>query len=216
MYEINKNRIEMYGKIKGEPTYDHTIFDERFYKLLVEVERKSGCKDIAIVIVSELFLSLLDLNRFVFVSGQIRAYNKKVGFSKKTEVVVFSKEIRNVEKGEDINDNNKNLVFLEGYLCKAPLRRKTPTGRDVCECIVAVNRANGKADYIPVITWGRNAIASSMLKQGDKIGIRGRFQSREYTKVKEDKSIKKKMTYEVSVNSINLLNKFQGRKTELA
>ncbi len=134
----------------------------------------------------------------VRVIGQIRTYNEIIEGKNRLNIVVFAREFALLEEDEVY----ENKVYLEGYLCKPPIRRVSPLGREICDLMLAVNRMYNKSDYIPCIAWGRNAVYAGGLCVGTKIRISGRIQSREYRKRMEDGNLITRVAYEVSIIKI--------------
>lgn len=202
---INNNRTYILGKVVKKPTFSHEICGEGFYLFYIEVLRKSGSTDTLPVIVSERLISInrLDVDRTVVIDGQIRSYNQHIdGTHSHLILSIFAREIDILEDVEIPLDTN-NSIEIVGHLCKAPTYRTTPQGREVCDIMMAVNRAYGKSDYIPCIVWGRNARFAGRLEAGEHIQIQGRFQSREYAKKISDNEVETRTAYEVSVSKID-------------
>jgi primosomal replication protein N len=166
--------------------------------MTVGVYRRSGYCDRIPVIISERLIWDIELAEgdTVQVTGQIRTYNEIVDGKNKLNIVVFAREF--MPSGEGASDINK--VYLEGYLCKPPVRRVSPLGREICDIMLAVNRMYNKSDYIPCIAWGRNAVYAGGLSVGTKIRVSGRMQSREYKKRLENGELVTKTAYEVSIS----------------
>lgn len=206
MINSENNYCEVTGIIDSEPILNHEIYDEKFYTLNLKTERLSGSYDSIILTVSEKLLcnkTELALGKALRVFGQFRSYNNFSGIGNKLILTLFAKEIEFIEKDEY---KPSNFILLEGYLCKPPVYRATPFGREITDILLAVNRIHNKSDYIPLITWGRNAKYASGLQVGDKIKITGRIQSREYQKKITDEEIITKTAYEISVSKIEKLN----------
>lgn len=202
---INNNRAYILGKVTKKPAFSHEICGEGFYLFYIEVLRKSGSTDTLPVIVSERLISInrLDVDRTVVIDGQIRSYNQHIdGTHSHLILSIFAREIDILEDVEIPLDTN-NSIEIVGHLCKAPTYRTTPQGREVCDIMMAVNRAYGKSDYIPCIVWGRNARFAGRLEAGEHIQIQGRFQSREYAKKISDNEVETRTAYEVSVSKID-------------
>lgn len=202
---IENNKVIIMGEIVSDFRYSHEIYGEGFYIVDVEVERLSDSKDIIPVMISE---RLLDVNQsyigaYINIYGQFRSYNKHEENKNKLFLSVFVREIEFVDK-IDVNSNT-NQVILEGYICKEPVYRKTPLGREISDVLLAVNRPYGKSDYIPCICWGRNARYANNFNIGDRCVISGRIQSREYTKKLSEEQSEKRIAYEVSVSKIEML-----------
>lgn len=188
------NQVKLVGSIVSNFTLSHTLYSETFYYVTLSVKRDSGTVDMLPLLVSD---RLIDINKEygqVYVTGEFRSYNQHDPDKNRLKLYVFVNSIESVDDEKDIND-----VFLEGYLCKQPVYRRTPLGREIADVMLAVNRAYGKSDYIPCILWGRNAYCVKELQAGECIRVAGRVQSREYTKNGETMT-----AYELSVNLLEL------------
>ena len=140
------------------------------------------------------------------VSVHYRSYNKHEGVKNKLILSIFVREMQFVEDDDIPEEQSKsNQIYLDGYVCKPPIYRKTPLGREIADILIAVNRPYGKSDYIPCIAWGRNARYASTIEVGGHLQIQGRVQSREYTKKINDQETEKRTAYEVSVSKIDLI-----------
>ena len=171
----------------------------------VEVERLSDSTDVIPVMVSE---RLLDVNQdyrgqLISISGQFRSYNRHEEKKNKLVLSVFAREIEFIE---EVDENSKsNQIFLDGFICKEPIYRKTPLGREIADLLLAVNRPYGKSDYIPCICWGRNARFANTFQVGDRCVVWGRIQSREYMKKISEDELEKRVAYEVSVSKLECM-----------
>ena len=157
----------------------------------------SGQSDILPVVISERLADIDDLKtgKRIQVEGQLRSYNILTDPQKsKLQLQTFAREIKEPETEYDVN-----RITLDGYICKPPIYRVTPFSREIADILLAVNRAYGKSDYIPLICWGRAARYCQQLKVGDNIAIEGRLQSREYQKKIDEENVVTKVAYEVSV-----------------
>ncbi|MCL2378837.1 MAG: single-stranded DNA-binding protein [Defluviitaleaceae bacterium] len=204
--ENSYNFVEVGGHILTDLVFSHEIYGEGFYRFDVEVERLSGAADALPVTVSERIIdrAALKPGQQVLIRGQIRSYNNYVEADRKNKLVltVFA---RDIELQSQIADPCPNEVFLNGYLCKPPIYRTTPFGREIADLLVAVNRSYNKSDYIPCIAWGRNARYAGRLVVGDNIRLWGRMQSRQYQKKKDDGEVLEKTAYEVSTAKIEVV-----------
>lgn len=205
---INNNNITLTGVVEREPEYSHEVLGEGFYVFMFKCSRTSGNKDILPVIISERLTDITEIKvgQVVTVLGQIRSFNRHVDDVKSKLILsVFARELEILAQDatELPFEENINTVILDGFVCKPPIYRKTPLGREIADILVAVNRPYGKSDYIPCIAWGRNARFAGGLETGEHIQIQGRFQSREYTKKISDNEIETRVAYEVSVSKIN-------------
>ncbi len=197
-YEKN-NLARCSGKVSEEPKFSHLILGEGFYDMKLEVPRLSAESDTIPVTVSERLLNNVKVGDSVTIDGEFRSYNKLVDGKSKLVLTLFAKELTG-----DIDQENSNTISLTGFLCKQPIYRTTPFGREICDCLIAVNRAYNKSDYIPCIAWGRNARFVNSLQVGEKVTLLGRIQSRNYTKKHEDGTDEIKTAYEISISSISL------------
>lgn len=195
----NNNIAHIRGKVASEPTFSHEILGEGFYDLKMDVPRLSEQYDTIPVTISERLLGTTSIGDELSIDGQFRSYNKLEEGKSKLILTLFAKELV-----DDTPDTNSNTINLTGYICKAPIYRTTPFGREICDCLIAVNRAYNKSDYIPCIAWGRNARFVKDLEIGSKVNIIGRIQSREYQKKYSENEIETKTAYEVSISSISL------------
>ena len=198
---LQNNSVYLCGTVVGEPTFSHEIYGEKFYDVVLSVKRLSGMEDVLPVSISE---HLVD-GRFhsggvVAVSGQFRSYNKTVGDKSKLMLTVFVRDV--TEPNDSINPNTLELT---GYICKPPVYRKTPLGREIADLLLAVNRPYGKSDYIPCICWGRNARFAGNFEVGSRCAIWGRIQSREYMKKLSEDQLERRVAYEVSVSKLEMV-----------
>lgn len=203
---FENNTVEVAGEVVTEPIYSHEAFGERFYIFNISVKRLSGMLDTIPVTISERAINISEIRvgkRFK-IYGQFRSFNKHMENEHRLILSVFARDI--MELDDNQLDVNENYIFLDGYLCKEPIYRKTPLEREIADLLVAVNRSYGKSDYIPCIAWGRNARYASGLDVGTHIKICGRIQSREYTKRISETESEQRIAYEVSVSSIELVN----------
>ena len=204
--ENGTNFIEVGGKVLSGLVFSHEIYGEGFYRFDVEVERLSGTADALPVTVSERIIdkSTMKPGQLVLIRGQIRSYNNYVEADRKNKLVltVFARDIELLDAPMDPSPND---VFLNGYLCKPPIYRTTPFGREIADLLMAVNRSYNKSDYIPCIAWGRNARYAGRLTVGDNVRLWGRMQSRQYQKRKDDGEVLEKTAYEVSTAKIEVI-----------
>lgn len=199
---IENNRVTIIGEIVSEFEFSHEVFGEGFYTVNVSVNRLSNSIDIIPLMVSERLVDITEDYRGMFVeaTGQFRSYNRHEETKNRLVLSIFVREIEFVEESEDLVCTNQ--IFLDGFICKPPVYRKTPLGREIADILIAVNRPYGKSDYIPCIAWGRNARYSSGFEVGGHIQVWGRIQSREYTKKVNEVENEKRVAYEVSVSKI--------------
>lgn len=203
----NANVVCVVGRYHSDIEFSHKVYGEGFYTFKILVPRLSDYSDILPVTVSERLICDIDIEscrQDIKIDGQLRSYNKFVDGSNRLILTVFARELSLLEDPEEVK--NPNQIALDGYICKNPLYRTTPFGREITDILVAVNRPYGKSDYIPCIAWGRNARFSEKLKVGDRIKIWGRIQSREYQKRQFDGQVINKTAYEVSVSKMERVN----------
>lgn len=199
---IKNNKVTIMGEIVSGFTFSHEIFGEGFYMMGVRCQRLSENFDTIPVMVSE---RLMDVGKdysgqLVSVSGQFRSYNRHEEQKNRLILSVFARDIEFLEEVPDGSESNQ--IFLDGYICKEPVYRKTPLGREIADVLLAANRPYGKSDYLPCICWGRNARYASSFKVGDRCAIWGRIQSRNYVKKIDEENTETRTAYEVSVSRI--------------
>ncbi|MBR1748127.1 MAG: single-stranded DNA-binding protein [Clostridia bacterium] len=200
-YELmNNNVATLCGVVATEPVFSHEMYGEGFYESVIIVPRLSDSVDKIPFTVSERLLvdgQIAEGNTVTLV-GQLRSYNKITDGKSKLLLTLFVRDV--VENDEE---QNPNVIDVTGYVCKPPVYRMTPFKREICDILLAVNRAYNKSDYLPCIAWGRNARYVKEAAVGTKLTINGRIQSREYQKVLEDGTTETRVAYEVSVNRIS-------------
>ena len=203
---IENNQVVIMGEIVSDFSFSHEIFGEGFYMVDVKVERLSDSNDMIPVMVSERVIDVTSDNRGqnIMVTGQFRSYNRHEERKNKLVLSVFAREIEFVD--ETPEGSKTNQIYLDGYICKEPIYRKTPLGREIADLLLAVNRPYGKSDYIPCICWGRNARYANNFHVGTRCEIWGRIQSREYMKKLSEDQVEKRVAYEVSVSKLELLD----------
>lgn len=202
---IENNKIELCGVIASVPELNHKTYGENFYGFRLSCSRKSTEKDMLPIIVSDRLVEIKDLQvgKKISVKGQVRTFNKHISDDKrKLLIMVFARDVREVEEESESAPEFNNNVKLSGYICKPPVYRVTPKGREIADVLIAVNRTYGKSDYIPCITWGRNARYTGNLDVGTRVDVEGRLQSREYTKKLDDGTEEIRTAYEISVSRI--------------
>lgn len=199
---IENNQVTIMGEIASEFIFSHEVFGEGFYMVEILVKRLSNSDDIIPLMVSERLIEVdQDLRgAYIEASGQFRSYNKHEDEKNRLVLSVFVREILFVE--EELDGTKSNSIVLDGYICKAPIYRKTPLGREIADLLLAVNRPYGKSDYIPCICWGRNARFASNFEVGEHVQVYGRIQSREYVKRISETESSKRIAYEVSVGKL--------------
>ena len=202
---FENNQVTMIGEIVSEFEFSHEVYGEGFYLVDISVSRLSDSVDYIPLMVSERLVDVTQsyIGETISVSGQFRSYNRHEEKKNRLILSVFVRELEFVDEIED--DIKSNQIYLDGYICKEPIYRKTPLGREIADLLVAVNRSYGKSDYIPCICWGRNARFASSFEVGSHVEVYGRIQSREYIKKIGEEQTEKRVAYEVSVNKIEFL-----------
>ena len=188
--------IRLYGNATGSLIFSHESMGELYYTFELETKRISGVSDIANIVVKEEFASesgLFSLREGddIGIMGNLRSYNNKSGEGAKLVITVYAKKIYSAGESE-------NLTLLTGIVCREPILRTTPLGRDICDMILAVSRRCGKSDYLPCVLWGSMAKMFSTARVGEEIRVSGRLQSRSYIKRTETDEVEK-TAFEVSV-----------------
>ena len=211
---LENNYLTLVGKVTGEKRFSHEIYGEKFYVFDLEIPRLSGNADIIPITVSERIATdeMLTEGKNLLVKGQFRSYNSYDTQKNRLILTVFAKDVIEVEEKPEDEDNEivkkdmvTNEVVLIGYICKKPIYRQTPFGREIADILLAVNRAYNKSDYIPCIAWGRNARFCQNLEVGTKVKLVGRVQSRTYEKKYDDGTVENRVAYEVSVGSLEII-----------
>ena len=202
---FENNQVSMMGEIVSEFRYSHEVFGEGFYMVEIAVNRLSNYADYIPLMISERLIDTEQdyTGQLIHVTGQFRSYNRH---EEKKNRLVLSVFVRELEFLDEIDENEKtNQIFLDGYICKEPIYRKTPLGREIADVLLAVNRSCGKSDYIPCICWGRNARFAAGFEVGSHIQMYGRIQSREYVKKISEDETERRVAYEVSVSKVDLI-----------
>ncbi|MDO5345103.1 MAG: single-stranded DNA-binding protein [Lachnospiraceae bacterium] len=202
---IENNQVSIMGEIISDFAFSHEVYGEGFYMMDISVKRLSESYDIIPVMISERLIDVTQdyKGEMIQIFGQFRSYNRHEEKKNRLVLSIFAREISFVE--EESEKIKSNQIFLDGYICKNPVYRKTPLGREIADMLLAVNRPYGKSDYIPCICWGRNARFASGFEVGGHVQIWGRIQSREYVKKLEDETTQKRVAYEVSVSKLEYL-----------
>ncbi len=209
---LEKNNIaKISGIISSDAELLHERDGEKFYTLSISSKRLSGQDDMVQLTVPERLLKNGDinsiLNKNLKLIGEFRSYNKLENSRSRLKLNFFVKEIK-----PNIEEIYENSITLKGYLCKKPIVRTTPFGREICDFLLAVNRNNSnKSDYLPCIAWGRNAKFVGSLEVGDKIELSGRMQSRDYKKTLEDGKVEDRKAYEISCDTVMIISKEQEK-----
>lgn len=211
--ETSNNEVFLIGRVDSELTYSHEVYGEGFYSFYIKILRLSNISDRINVTVSERLLKSKtpEIGEEIEVYGQFRSYNNYYRDGNRLILTVFARDISTDIGGDE---RNPNQIYLNGFICKPPLYRTTPFGREICDMLLAVNRAYNKSDYIPCITWGRNARFSSGFEVGDNVRLWGRVQSRDYQKkISEDECVTK-TAYEVSVSKMEHIRRGEENDEE--
>lgn len=191
--ETNFNRVQLCGTVEDAPVFSHSNHAQTFYKLTLAVARLSGLEDhLAVIVPQQLAALPLEEGDTVTVRGSLRSFNNKSGEGSRLVISVFARE---VERG---GDAPLNMIQLSGVLCKPPVLRRTPLGREICDILLAVNRRYGRADYLPCIAWGAVAQQAAEMTTGERLTVEGRVQSRTYAKVLDGVTTQR-TAYEVSI-----------------
>ena len=215
---LENNHLVLIGKVCSEKTFSHEIYGEKFYIFDFEVPRLSKAVDVIPITVSERLITNIDIEvgKELAIEGQFRSYNSYENEKNRLILTVFAKDISEVVEEETSEEEEKkkvsNEVTLIGYVCKKPIYRQTPFDREIADILLAVNRAYNKSDYIPCIAWGRNARFCQNIEVGTEVKILGRVQSRKYEKKFEDGTSETRVAYEVSVSSMEIIDKKDDEK----
>lgn len=203
---IDNNSVTVIGRVVSECTFSHEVYGEGFYNFKVSADRLSNNNDILPITISERLINkdLLVPGTGIKITGQLRSYNNYTDKRNRLILTIFAREAELFY--DEVPPGNPNTIQLNGFICKPPVYRVTPFGREIADILLAVNRAYNKSDYIPCIAWGRNARFVGKLGVGDNIKLWGRIQSREYQK-KTEESTEKKIAYEVSISRIEIIQK---------
>lgn len=199
---IENNQVTIMGEVVSGFTFSHEVFGEGFYMVDISVKRLSNSRDLIPVMISERLIDVTQdyTGKFLMVTGQFRSYNRHEEQKNRLVLSVFAREAEFID--EEPDGAKTNTILLDGYICKLPVYRKTPLGREIADLLLAVNRPYGKSDYIPCICWGRNARFASTFQVGEHVQLIGRIQSREYMKKLSETETEKRTAYEVSVSKL--------------
>lgn len=195
----NNNKVFLSGTLASIPVFSHEIYGESFYEVNLNVSRLSEQVDVIPLTISERLFSNknLEIGMPLAVRGQFRSYNKIIDGHSKLMLTVFAREICEPTR-EDCN-----IVEIAGFVCKTPIYRTTPFKREICDVLLAVNRAYNKSDYLPCIAWGRNARFVKELEIGQKVFMSGRIQSRQYQKKLDEQNTETRTAFEISISQIS-------------
>ena len=212
---IENNMVTISGKVVSGIEFSHEVYGEGFYYFMLEVPRLSESYDRIPVTISERLTSKdkLEIGTIIEVEGQFRSYNSYNNVGNRLVLTVFARDIVFLDDEKKIK--NANQIYLNGYICKKPIYRTTPFGREITDLLLAVNRPYNKSDYIPCIAWGRNARFSENLAVGDNIKVWGRIQSRSYQKKLDTGDVLNKVAYEVSVSKMEIGNELKEQDEKI-
>ena len=202
---FENNQVSIVGEIVSDFRFSHEVYGEGFYVVDVSVNRLSNIMDYIPVMISERLIDVEGdyMGQYLAVSGQFRSFNRHEEKKNRLVLSVFAREVEFVDGPEE--NVKSNQIFLDGFICKEPIYRKTPLGREIADLLIAVNRSYGKSDYIPCICWGRNARFATKFDVGGHVQVWGRIQSREYVKKLSEEETEKRVAYEVSVSKVEFL-----------
>ncbi|MDE6401771.1 MAG: single-stranded DNA-binding protein [Clostridiales bacterium] len=200
--EKSTNTVFLQGRVGSAVEYSHDLYGERFYEFKLNVPRLSEHLDVIPITASESLVAGLEADELIAVSGQFRSFNRPDGERSRLILSVFAREI--AQPQDEVNPNSAELI---GYICKPPIYRTTPFNREICDVLLAVNRAYSKSDYIPCIAWGKNARLIKNAPVGQKMCVAGRIQSRQYTKRLENGDTELRTAYEFSIGAVEFLQK---------
>lgn len=194
------NQVRLCGTMETAPGFSHENHGRQFYSFVLGVERLSGTVDRLRILADLELLEQADCawGERVLVTGQIRSYNQISDTGRHLIISVYANGLELTDEAPD------NQVQLTGVLCRDPVYRRTPLGREICDGMLAVSRPCRRTDYLPCIFWGRTAREMARLTSGARISLTGRLQSREYTKLLEDGSSLRRTAYEISAVTAEL------------
>lgn len=200
MQATGENKIELWGVTQDRPRLSHQNHGTSYFILPLAVPRLSGAQDVVNLVLSagRLEGSVIEPGQWLRVVGEVRSYNNKSGVGSRLVITVLVRDLAPAPAQEGVN-----RLVLAGVLCKPPVQRRTPLGRDICDLLLAVNRPYGRADYLPCIAWGSLAEVCGRMAVGDRLRLEGRLQSREYRKVVDGDEVTR-VAFEVSI--MNLLD----------
>ncbi|NLE24156.1 MAG: single-stranded DNA-binding protein [Clostridiaceae bacterium] len=212
---LENNSVNLVGKVVSSPEFSHEVYGEGFYIVYIQVPRLSDNYDNIPVMFSERLVSpdSIEDTHYLVIEGQFRSYNNfNSNSGHKLMLTVFAREIEISE--EEVTNKNPNQICLNGFVCRKPMYRTTPFGREIADILLAVNRAYNKSDYIPCIAWGRNARFAGSFEIGDNIRVWGRIQSRTYQKKVSEEEIEERVAYEISVSKMEIVKENNNIKKE--
>ncbi len=212
---METNMVKLVGKVSDEKVFSHEMYGESFYTFHLEVSRLSDSVDLLPITISERLLVDGDLvvGQYIIIEGQLRSYNRYIKDNNRLILTIFAKSFY-IPDEEELEENLRkpNEIYLDGYICKKPIYRTTPFGREITDILLAVNRAYNKSDYIPCISWGRNARFCEKMVVGDHVTVWGRIQSRSYQKKLSTGEVETRMAFEVSISKLEFSEEDNNRK----
>ncbi len=200
--DFSTNSVFLQGRVGSSVEYSHDLYGERFYEFKLNVPRLSEHLDVIPITAAENLVDSLKEGDYISITGQFRSFNRPEGERSRLILSVFAREISQPQP-----DSNPNTAELIGYICKPPIYRTTPFNREICDVLLAVNRAYAKSDYIPCIAWGKNARLIKNAQVGQKLDVTGRIQSRQYTKRLDDGNTELRTAYEFSIGTAEFMQK---------
>ncbi len=196
----NKNQIHLQGTVCQNPCYSHSSHGTDYYLFPFAVQRLSGAVDKVKILAEKSLQCGICCGDTLCIIGEVRSYNNHQGTGRRLIITVHA---HCIEKKENKQEEDENFLELAGTLCKAPIYRRTPLGRDICDMMLAVNRSYGRCDYLPCIAWGALAQRCGELTVGTPLVLEGRLQSRVYTK-KLDHCCEERTAFEISISQMEL------------
>ncbi len=213
---VNNNYFKASGTVSSIPVFSHNLYGEGFYTFTMKIPRLSQSYDILPITISDRLIHMeeLQVGTKILLSGQIRSYNNYDPEEDRNKLIitVFTKDISVLEETDSLPIINE--VVINGFICKPPVYRTTPFGREICDLLIACNRSYKKSDYIPSIAWGRNAKFAQDLQVGTNVIIGGRLQSRTYQKKVNDEEVVEKVAYEISLTKIESVSSLNDESDE--
>lgn len=210
---LDNNIVSLAGRVISNPEFSHEVYGEGFYIVYIQIPRLSETYDNIPVMFSERLVrpEAIKESLYLSVEGQFRSYNNfNSSNGHKLMLTVFAREIEISQ--EEVTHKNPNQICLNGFVCRKPMYRTTPFGREIADILLAVNRAYNKSDYIPCIAWGRNARYAASFEIGDNIRIWGRIQSRVYQKKISEDQVEERVAYEISVSKMEAVKENNNKK----
>lgn len=196
----DRNTILLRGELDQSPHLSHESHGVTYDTFPLRVPRLSGVEDLLNVLAPRDLLEPLALEEgeLVELSGEVRSFNNRSGQGSRLVISVLARTL------ERSTEEPENRLTLTGSLCKLPVYRRTPLGRDICDLLLAVNRRYGRTDYLPCISWGSLALMCRDLDVGTRLLLDGRLQSRIYHKDLDGVKVPH-TAFEVSVMTMELL-----------